>query len=174
MRLGRARLVASNVLSNRALARSCARAMTDQSMRVMIILYLGFVGQWKLIKEDSRFGPILVNRSNVDCKDKWRQTTTPVKTQRRAAPLSPPLQAIVSSPMHNDRTFQNAMNMPHSPMGSPRSPPSHTRGVLAELSPAPSPLRLIQQPTFEPLPSSPSSSEDGSPATRDEGGCTVM
>uniref|UniRef100_A0A6U0CDF1 Uncharacterized protein n=2 Tax=Ostreococcus mediterraneus TaxID=1486918 RepID=A0A6U0CDF1_9CHLO len=132
------------------------------------------LGQWKLIKEDSRFGPILVNRSNVDCKDKWRQTTTPVKTQRRAAPLSPPLQAIVSSPMHNDRTFQNAMNMPHSPMGSPRSPPSHTRGVLAELSPAPSPLRLIQQPTFEPLPSSPSSSEDGSPATRDEGGCTVM
>ena len=150
MRLGRARLVASN----KALARSCARAMTDQSMRVMIILYSGFVGQWKLIKEDSRFGPILVNRSNVDCKDKWRQTTTPVKTQRRAAPLSPPLQAIVSSPMHNDRTFQNVMNMPHSPMGSP--------------------LRLIQQPTFEPLPSSPSSSEDGDLATRDEGGCTVM
>ena len=143
--------------------------MTTDVLRLFCCL-----GQWKLIKEDARFGRILINRSNVDCKDKWRVTTTPVKTHRRDAPLSPPLQAIVHSPMHNDRTFQNAINMPHSPMGTP---PSHTRGVLPQLnsaSPTASPRR-ISAPRFA-LPLSPpdSEDEDGYRKENKNAGCSIM
>ncbi|EFJ14369.1 hypothetical protein SELMODRAFT_49312, partial [Selaginella moellendorffii] len=29
-------------------------------------------GKWRAIQKDEEFGPVLVSRSNVDLKDKWR------------------------------------------------------------------------------------------------------
>ena len=133
-----------------------------------------------------------MHRSNVDCKDKWRQSSTPTKTARRTTPLSPELEHMARSPDFDRRVFQNAANLfPGSPVGLPSSQragipsPRRLSDVMPAVSPArpqPSPARPQPSPMYVAMPDSdPDSTDRDDPFDADDTeaearkrGCSIM
>ncbi|CAM6009299.1 unnamed protein product [Sphagnum balticum] len=54
-------------------------------------------GKWRAIQKDSKFGPCLISRSNVDLKDKWRNMSVSANGVGSARERAKPL-AVMSPP----------------------------------------------------------------------------
>ena len=91
------------------------------------------LGNWMAMKKDPLLGPKLASRTNIDLKDKWRQSTTPTKSGlTRTQPLSPRAFAVVEDIQANggrqvsgvefDRHLSPVRVVEKSPFGSTANP----------------------------------------------------